>query len=303
MEVAIIGAGPAGCATAIQLKRYGIDPVVLEKGKIGGLLLNANLVQNYPGFPEGITGVELASLFEEHLVRSKIKVKNARVAELNYEDNSTESCGTFLIKTAQESFRYRTVVVASGTRPKELTRLRIPKQVKNRVFYEIYPILENCRKRMAIVGSGDAAFDYALNLAKRSNQVIILNRSMRRKCAPSLWQDVMREKRILYEDNVEITSLSGSGDKLFVECKKTSDSNLRIFIDYLIIAIGRVPETDYISQEMKKNIPKLQRSQRLYFVGDVKRGICRQATIAVGDGIHAAMRIRNLLRKEAECES
>jgi thioredoxin reductase len=58
-KVAIIGAGPAGIATAIQLKRYEIAPIIFEKARIGGLLLNANLVENYPGFPEGISGITL----------------------------------------------------------------------------------------------------------------------------------------------------------------------------------------------------------------------------------------------------
>ena len=62
--VTIIGAGPAGIAAAIQLKRYGITPLLLEKNMLGGLLRNANLVENYPGFPVGISGLHLTSLFE-----------------------------------------------------------------------------------------------------------------------------------------------------------------------------------------------------------------------------------------------
>ena len=66
-EVAIIGAGPSGIATAIQLKRYGIEPVILEKEEIGGVLKNANLVENYPGFPDGISGPELVKLFKKQV--------------------------------------------------------------------------------------------------------------------------------------------------------------------------------------------------------------------------------------------
>ncbi len=299
-EVAIIGAGPSGCATAIQLKRHGIDPIIFEKGSVGGLLLNANKVENYPGFPEGITGVELVSLLEEHLARLKIEVRNANVVELHHEDDSGQAGGVFLIKTTEESFRPRVVVVASGTRPKELTGLHIPEEVRNRVIYEIQPILGNSHNRVAIIGSGDAALDYALNLAKSSSMVVVLNRSTRKKCLPLLWREVMEEKRIVYEENIEITRLSVSGDELLVECKKEADSDIKMCVDYLIVAIGRIPEIGYISQRMKRSIPDLQHRGRLYFVGDVRRGIYRQTGIAVGDGIYAAMRIHNVLRKEKE---
>lgn len=291
-QVAIIGAGPAGCATAIQLKRYGIDPIILEKSRVGGLLLNANLVENYPGFPKGITGVELASLLEEHLIGSNIEVKNLEVVGLDCDEES------FLIETKEGSFKSQIVVIASGTRPKELTGLQIPEAARDRVIYEIYPILGIHHKRMAIVGSGDVAFDYALNLAKGSNDIAILNRSTRRKCLPSLWRNALEERRIRYEENIEIRHLSLSENGLLIECKKDSDSNLRMVIDHLIIAIGRRPQIDFISPRMKKSIPYLQHQQRLYFVGDVKHGKYRQAAIAVGDGIYTAMRIANILRKE-----
>lgn len=299
-EVAIIGAGPAGCATAIQLKRSGIDPTVFERSKVGGLLLNANMVENYPGFPQGITGVRLAGLFEKHLARLKIEVENANVLELHYEDGATQSGGVFLIETGEDSFRTRMVVVASGTHPKELRGLEIPEEAKNRVIYEIYPILGDCGKRVAIVGSGDCALDYALNLARRSNHVVILNRSTRRKCLPVLWRDVREEKRIVYEENIEIRRISRTERGLLLECAKESDSHFEISIDYLIVAIGRIPQIDYISQTTRKSIPALQRHGRLYFVGDVKRGDYRQSAIAVGDGIHAAMKIHRRLRKEKE---
>ena len=67
--VVIIGAGPAGLAAAMQLKRQGIDPLVLERKLVGGLLLNANLVENYPGFVDGISGPDLVSLFKDQAER------------------------------------------------------------------------------------------------------------------------------------------------------------------------------------------------------------------------------------------
>jgi thioredoxin reductase (NADPH) len=73
-EVAIVGAGPAGMTAAIQLKRYGIPFVLLEKERIGGLLWNANLVENYPGFPAGVSGPKLVGLIEKQMERVGVEV-------------------------------------------------------------------------------------------------------------------------------------------------------------------------------------------------------------------------------------
>ena len=73
-SVIIIGAGPAGIACAIQLKRYNIDSIVLEKDEIGGLLKNANLIENYLGFPNGISGKKLVQLINKQVRTSKINI-------------------------------------------------------------------------------------------------------------------------------------------------------------------------------------------------------------------------------------
>ena len=75
----IIGAGPAGMAAAIQLRRYGYEPLVLEKSVIGGLLNNANLVENYPGFPAGIEGPVLVQLMKEHVQQLGVEIRSDEV--------------------------------------------------------------------------------------------------------------------------------------------------------------------------------------------------------------------------------
>jgi len=126
-EVAIIGAGPAGIAAAVQLKRYGIEPLVFEKGRIGGLLWNANLVENYPGFPEGISGPELVGKLEAQLRKASIDVIYEEVVRLE------EGFG---LKTEGGSYTADIVVVASGTEPRRFPG-RISEEVEGRVFYEV----------------------------------------------------------------------------------------------------------------------------------------------------------------------
>ena len=111
--VVIIGAGPSGIATAIQLKRYNISQLLLEKGEIGGMLKNANLVENYPGFPGGIKGEELVQLFKNQVDAAQVNVLYENVQKVVYENQK------FTLFTEQRSYRCRILVVATGTNPKK----------------------------------------------------------------------------------------------------------------------------------------------------------------------------------------
>lgn len=289
----IIGAGPAGIATAIQLKRYRIEPLLLEKNKIGGLLRNANLVENYPGFPNGISGLNLVKLFEAQIKQASVKILFEEVVKLDLEE------GIFRIETQKRIFYSRIVAVASGTKHR---KYEIPEEVRDKIFYEIYPILEIEGREIVIVGAGDVAFDYAMNL-QRNNEVVILNRAEKAKCLPLLQEKVKTSSRITYKENTEISKIArASRDRVSIECK-TPKGIENLYVDYIIFAIGRDAQLDYLSQELKKNAPEIGGNlfpqDSLYFVGDVKNGIFRQTAIAVGDGIRAAMKIYRKLNEEA----
>ncbi len=113
--VVIIGAGPAGLAAAMQLKRQGIDPLVLERKLVGGLLLNANLVENYPGFVEGISGPELVSLFKDQAERLGVVIENEEVITASFEANH------FRIVTNKRILKSQLLIAGSGTKPKKIT--------------------------------------------------------------------------------------------------------------------------------------------------------------------------------------
>ena len=85
IDTAIIGAGPSGLMTALQLKRYGVSTLLFEGNKVGGLLNNANLVENYPGFPGGISGVDLIRRFTEQIMRVGVQVTLGEVARLDHD--------------------------------------------------------------------------------------------------------------------------------------------------------------------------------------------------------------------------
>ena len=131
-SVIIIGGGPAGIITAIQLKRYGIDPLVLEKKQLGGLLWNANLVENYPGFPRGITGVKLANLLVKHYNSYDIKTIYKEVQSIDFYNQ------IFTISTAKNTFSSKLLVIASGTVPNCFSSDLVSGVVSDKILYEIY---------------------------------------------------------------------------------------------------------------------------------------------------------------------
>ena len=282
--VTIIGAGPAGIAAAIQLKRYGITPLLLEKNMLGGLLRNANLVENYPGFPVGISGLHLTSLFEEQLKNLSIQSIKAGVTRVKFED------GLFFVESGTSVYYSQIIVVASGTKPVLLTGFGIPTDLQGKTYYQVFPLLKESGVVVAIVGAGDAAFDYALNLAK-SNQVIILNRGFAHKCLPLLWERAKLNPNIRYFDNACIERIYSNQEGGMMVQYKVIEGTSSFQVDYLIGAIGRVPNTDFLSDQITEQKEALQSAGLLHFIGDVKNDIYRQTSIAVGDGVRAAMQI------------
>ena len=290
-DAIIIGAGPAGIAAGIQLKRYGLEPILLERGEIGGLLVNANLVENYPGFPGGIPGPALVQRIKQQTKDTGLAIKHEEVTKLDVKEGNL-----FLVETTKNVYYSRIAVVATGTVPRRFKDFVIPPGLEAYVFYEVYPLLGISGKTITIVGAGDAAFDYALNLA-RNNQVTILNRGRDLKCIPLLWERTKAEPKIEYRENTAISSLKPHPTSgLQVECS-TLDGIVTLTTDYLIGAIGRDPALEFLSSDVVALAPDLEAVGLLYFIGDVKNGLYRQTSISVGDGVRAAMQIYRKLKE------
>ena len=292
-DIIIIGAGPAGLAASIQLKRYGFNPLIFERDEVGGLLRNANWVENYPGFPAGISGIDLVQLFKQQAERISVRIFFEEVVNLDYKSRE------FLAFTRSQVFHSRIAVIATGTRPGLLKDFVIPETLRDRIAYEIYPLLHLEGQHVVIIGAGDAAFDYALNLGKK-NTITILNRTDQVKCLPLLWERAGAFSNIQYCPQTRILKLiSMPNQQMMIECDCPS-GNWTIIADYLIGAIGREPRLDFISPSLLKKTSELEELGLLYLIGDVKNSAYRQTAIAAGDGLLAAMKIYRFLKESTQ---
>ena len=184
--------------------------------------------------------------------------------------------------------------MASGTVPGPVSGPSVPDEISDRVLSEVYPIANVKNKRIAVVGAGDAAFDYGLNLSRR-NRVHILNRGEKRRCLPLLWRNACEAKNITYRENTAVVSIRAGGSALVLSCDR-EQTVWELPVDYVIFATGRVKNTGFFTPRMIELSSALEADGVLYFAGDVKNDIFRQSSIAIGDGISTAMRIYHKLR-------
>ncbi len=288
-QVAIIGAGPAGISAAIQLKRYGIPFMLFEKSKPGGLLWNANLVENYPGFPEGITGPELIDNMRRHLDALDIKITGTAVTNIRPHGDNFLLTGD---SGKKDTFKY--IILATGTSALRLDEDTIDGLGEDKILYEVYKLSHLEKKNILIIGGGDAAFDYALNLAGKNN-VIILHRSFEFKALSLLVERATNNPGITILPESTISGFLQDEDKIIVTYR--NDNKVKTLeADYIIAAIGRKPSLDIISQIDNKVLQSLKKNYRIQIIGDAANGRYRQTAIACGDGIRAAMRIADIVR-------
>ena len=188
-------------------------------------------------------------------------------------------------------------MAATGTKARILDQDIFGSGLEDAIYTEVYPLINKKNKKIIITGAGDAALDYALNLAE-SNQVLLINRGTEIKGLSLLWERVQNNQSIEYHSGKEISRIvkdeSGS-----IRVSVGDGTDMDSFIgDYLITAIGRDPDLGFISDDFSKLVEDLREKGKLYFIGDLLNGSFRQTALAVGDGVRTAMQIGQMLEKE-----
>ncbi len=299
-QIIIVGGGPAGISCLIQLLRSGLKPLLISK-EIGGNVRNANLIENLIGFPGGIRGDIFAELIKKQLGEYQFPMLRESVKSIIIGDGKKNE---FKIETLTKTIFCEFLIVATGTIPKKL-QIENEKmlQKEGKLFYNFYTIPEEkYNEEFAIVGSGDVAYDYALNLTSNGAQVSIIQRSKDSKSLTLLQQRVIKNQRIEIIRNYSVHGFHlEPSNRLTLKLRNMNESEKRNKpetqkrnkweTDNVLIAIGRKPNIEFLEEELKKKISESTAHPNLHIIGDVNEDSFRQISIAMGEGIKVAMEI------------
>jgi len=300
-DVVMIGAGPSALAAAVYTTREAIDTVLYEKSVIGGLAAITDQVDNYPGFPDGVPGLELAERLEKQAERFGAHIEYGDVSSIRDEGDIK------VIVVDDQEVKARAVLIATGS---DYNKIDVPgeKEYYGRgvhycatcdgAFYR--------DKRLVVVGGGNSGYQEALFLTRFASHIDLLVRSTVK--ASEILQQQMQE----YVDNGKVTVHLQTAvdeivavDKKVVGVKATKDGQSVTFdCDGVFVFVGLKPNTQFLAgsgieldaQGLVKTDQRLSTNIRgIYASGDVRSGATMQVASAVGEGATAALSIREYL--------
>ncbi|MBI4295062.1 MAG: thioredoxin-disulfide reductase [Chloroflexi bacterium] len=299
-DVLIIGGGPAGLTAGLYCTRDRLRTTLLERGAIGGKILNAALVENYPGFPEGISGYDLTELMYQQAIKHGLETTATTVAGIEFQGDNK------LVKTDQGDYQSRAIIVAGGS---ELSKLGVPGEetlVGRGVSYCATcdgPLFSE--QVVAVVGGGNAAVSEALHLTQFASRVVLIHRRAELRASRILQERAMSHPRIetLWETVVEEIHGNHQVERVKLRNVKTGQHS-DLEIAGIFIMVGLKPNTDYlrpllklddaghvmVNERMETNVPGI------YAAGDIRHNSIRQVIAAAGDGAVAAFFAESFVR-------
>ncbi|MEJ7554928.1 MAG: thioredoxin-disulfide reductase [Aquificaceae bacterium] len=290
----IVGGGPAGLTAGLYCARAKLNTLLFEKGTLGGQIALTDLVENYPGFPEGISGKELTKKFKEQAERFGLQILKKEVIKL-------EKVGKEIVLHLRtgELVRSKSVILAVGSNPR---RLGVPgeEEFLNRgvsycatcdgALFEGVPV--------AVIGGGDSATQESLFLTRFASKVYLIHRRDQLRAQKHLQEKVFSNPKITFVPNKVVEEIKG-GD--FVEkllLRDTRDNSLsELPVEGVFIFIGLEPNTGFlkgtIDLDDKGYIITDQRMRTsmegVFAAGDCRSGATGQVAVAVGEGCISAI--------------
>ncbi|PZV15136.1 MAG: thioredoxin-disulfide reductase [Leptolyngbya sp.] len=300
-NVVIIGSGPAGYTAAIYAARANLKPFMFEGFQAGGLpggqLMTTTEVENFPGFPEGITGPMLMTRMKEQAIRWGAELVMEDVTEVDFSQRP------FVIKSESWELKAHSVIIATGATAKRLG-LAGEHQFWSRgisacaICDGATPIFRSAE--LAVVGGGDSAAEEAVYLTKYGSHVHLLVRSEKMRASKAMQDRVLQNDKITVHWNTDILDVFGEADHMKgVKLKdRGTGAESELYVKGLFYAIGHTPNTslfkgqldlDEVGYIATQHVSVETNIEGVYAAGDVQDHEYRQAITAAGTGCMAAM--------------
>ena len=290
-DMIVVGGGPGGYTAALYAARAGLDTLVLEKLSAGGQMALTEMIDNYPGFEDGIDGFTLAEKMQQQAERFGAKSAYAQVERMDL------TASPKVLETSEGTFHARTVVLATGANPRELG-LPYESALTGRgvAYCAACDGMRYKGKTVVVVGGGNSAAADAMLLSRIAQKVILVHRRDTLRATKIYHEPLMQAENLEFRWNSVVTELLHE-DKLTGVKLKNVDTGEEDAIpcDGVFISVGRTPATELVQGQLDldrsgyiiadettaTNLPGV------YAVGDVRTKPLRQVVTAVADGATA----------------
>lgn len=299
-DVAIIGGGGAGLTAGLYASRANLKTVLFEKINTGGQISLTDTVENYPGFPGGITGPEISLKMEDQAKKYGTELITEEIKGLSQKDK------TFILKTAAKEYFSKSMILASGASPRKLQVAGERELTGRGVSY-----CATCdgaffkNKEIVVVGGGDSAMQEGIFLTRFAAKVFIVHRRDKLRASPILQDRASKNERMEFIWDTVVTSIYGDKKVDQVRLKNVKTNQERDFkTDGIFVFVGHDPETGYVGDFVRLdekgyvigNPVTMETSRKgVFAAGEVRSGAVKQLVTACGEGCTAALSAQHYL--------